>query len=389
MQDRSITPPSPHQKLEENEEKGRYSNKKKKKSTNTSSPYSPYKFTTSKPRSPSKKYDVIALSRITEVDGENDGDNEQDDDDLHEDDIGLMSDDDLNTHFHTLSQNFSVTADASFFESEFSVISNLGSGHFAIVWHVIHHQSGIYFAVKRLKSPYSSFPERWRQLVEVRHMFLVQQSKHCIKIQRAWEQKGFLYLQLELAVASLQDYMNQQNQVTSDETLLNILYEIALGLKDIHDANVIHLDLKPSNIMIDANGRLKIGDFGTSVQWPLVETEFKGEGDKKYMAPDILNSKATKAADIFSLGLIMLELASHTVLPMDGDEWDLLRISDFKQEDSDYVIHSNVMSHLISRMLTIHPKQRITIDDLLNTPAMKQRNNNNNGALIEFIHNNY
>lgn len=44
------------------------------------------------------------------------------------------------------------------------------------------------------------------------------------------------------------------------------------GLKDIHDANIIHLDLKPSNILIDKDGFIKISDFGVSVRDPVVSS---------------------------------------------------------------------------------------------------------------------
>lgn len=83
---------------------------------------------------------------------------------------------------------------------------------------------------------------------------------------------------------------------------------------------VIHFDIKPANIMIDAKGTLKIGDFGLATRWPRLPAEaiLKGsglagdagnvtgfmrlsdrEGDRVYMAPEMLHGQYSMAADIF------------------------------------------------------------------------------------------
>ncbi|CAO3615545.1 unnamed protein product [Cunninghamella blakesleeana] len=388
IHDRVITPPTPSH-VHNNEKNNNINNKQRRKSTQDLNPYSPFRHTSSHTVLSPKKYDVIALSRITELNDDDDNIHVKEDDDLYNSDDyhnDILSDEELNSRYYTLSQAASFIADASYFEANYSVLGNLGHGHFAVVWHVIHHDSGDHYAVKRLKTPYTSYMERWRHLVEVRHMFAVAQSNHCLKLHRAWEQSGFLYLQLELAVANLQDFMNQQTNVLPDETLIQIFYQIALGLRDIHEANIIHLDIKPSNILIDNNGKIKIGDFGTSIKYPTIEQEFKGEGDKKYMAPDILNSKPTKAADIFSFGLMMLELASNSSLPMDEDSWDMLRISDFNNEEHRYPINNNALLNLIMQMLIVDPKKRININQLLLSTLFDHvDNNNNNDLLYAFI----
>jgi mitosis inhibitor protein kinase SWE1 len=68
----------------------------------------------------------------------------------------------------------------------------------------------------------------------------------------------------------------------------------------IHDNGIIHLDLKPANIFINGDGRFKIGDFGMASIWPrLTGGGFEREGDKEYMAPEVLQGRYGKAADIF------------------------------------------------------------------------------------------
>lgn len=90
-------------------------------------------------------------------------------------------------------------------------------------------------------------------------------------------------------------------------SLYIINHQISQGLRFIHDAGVIHLDLKPSNVFVTREGRFKIGDLGMATLWPRPKQVsiapdgegFEREGDKLYLAPEVLQGRYSKAADIF------------------------------------------------------------------------------------------
>ena len=106
------------------------------------------------------------------------------------------------------------------------------------------------------------------------------------------------------------------------------------GLKEIHDAGYMHLDMKPANILVTFEGALKIADFGLAL--PLSDAVTADvEGDREYMAPEMLKGRgAGTSADIFSLGLMILETAANVVLPDNGPTWIALRSGDLSEVPS-------------------------------------------------------
>jgi mitosis inhibitor protein kinase SWE1 len=105
-------------------------------------------------------------------------------------------------------------------------------------------------------------------------------------------------------------------------------------LEYLHDHELIHLDLKPENILTDA--------------------------DEHYMAPEILEGMYSKAADVFSFGLILLELATNVQLPPHGDSWQYLRHGDFSElsfEDT-----SDALTQMIKEMTHPEPVLRPSIE---------------------------
>lgn len=93
----------------------------------------------------------------------------------------------------------------------------------------------------------------------------------------------------------------------------------------------LHLDLKPANVFITFEGTLKIGDFGMATRYPAARG-IEREGDREYIAPEVLScQKYDKPADVFSLGIMMLEIAANIVLPDNGVHWQKLRSGDLSE----------------------------------------------------------
>lgn len=203
-------------------------------------------------------------------------------------------------------------------QSAFSQVAPLSPGT-ATVW-----------AVKKTKKPYTGVKDRERKLREVEILRMLRGNDHIINFVDFWESKGHLYIQTDFCEdGNLKDFLAKTGFKgrLDDFRIWKILLELSLGVKHIHDNGFIHLDLKPANVFIDFEGVLKIGDFGLATRWP-ADPHIDGEGDREYIAPEILSGRFDKAADIFALGMIMLEIAGNIILPDNGSSWQRLRHGD-------------------------------------------------------------
>lgn len=164
------------------------------------------------------------------------------------------------------------------------------------------------------------------------------------------------------SLKSLIEHLTTVNERFTEFGIWDILLQSATGLEYLHKRNIIHLDIKPENIFLTEENVLKLGDFGlsTTAGFP---PSLHSEGDKYYMAPEVLEGNYSKAADIFSLGLIILELAADIELPSNGDSWQNLRHGDFSELSLDDT--SDMLNQLIKEMTHPVPESRPSIEKVL------------------------
>ena len=131
---------------------------------------------------------------------------------------------------------------------------------------------------------------------------------------------------------------------------------------------VVHLDIKPDNLFISRDGTIKIGDFGMATRLPAPNMD--KEGDRTYLPPELLNHNCIDYhADIFSLGLIVLEMAANVQLPENGPIWQQLREGKVEQVIGHHI--SPPLVDLIKSMLQPCPTDRPSAQALLNHPILQ------------------
>lgn len=122
---------------------------------------------------------------------------------------------------------------------------------------------------------------------------------------------GFFVLANDLARCNLNDFKVARRSASVG---LRVIRELVAGLAHAHARQVMHLDLKPGNVMIFNDGRAAIGDFGTSRITRGVTRTYQEAGTLGYMAPEQAYGHARKASDVFALGLIAFELLAGKLL---------------------------------------------------------------------------
>ena len=133
-------------------------------------------------------------------------------------------------------------------------------------------------------------------------------------IRKRYNQIGWdLYIRMEL-LAGLPDYMKTHS--FDEKMTVRLGMDIAQGLRDCHNAGIIHRDVKPENIFVNKVGNFKLGDFGISRNAPGSHDVLSFKGTLAYMAPEVYRMLSTDArSDIYSLGMVLYQCLNDNRLP--------------------------------------------------------------------------
>ncbi|GCE99549.1 hypothetical protein ZYGM_001675 [Zygosaccharomyces mellis] len=232
-----------------------------------------------------------------------------------------------------------LNPDCHLFE-KFKNVCTLGEGQFSRVYQVTFAQNNQKYAVKAIQpSKYNTVKRILQELKildEVSKTNLDQEGKeYVIDFISSWKYQNAFYVMTEYCENGnldgfLQEHIIAKNTRLEDWRIWKIIVELSLALRFIHDScRIVHLDLKPVNVMVTFEGNLKLGDFGMATHLPLEDVAFENEGDREYIAPEIISDCIYDfKADIFSLGLMIVEIAANVVLPDNGNAWHKLRSGD-------------------------------------------------------------
>nr|KAG5709176.1 hypothetical protein BaRGS_028632 [Batillaria attramentaria] len=269
-----------------------------------------------------------------------------------------------------LSPFYNASSRELYFDQCFEVIAKIGAGSFGEVFKVRSKEDGKLYAVKKSQEKYRGESDRKRKLEEVAKYEKLPPHSNLVKFYQAWEEQQRLYIQIELCSMSLTSFADKNHDI-QEMVIWSYLIDLLMAVKHLHDHNLVHMDIKPDNIFITQADICKLGDFGLVLDISKnVEVSEAQEGDPKYLAPELLDGKFGKHADIFSLGMTMLELASDLDLPRGGEGWHILRKGSLPQEF--LKTRSTSLKFVISQMLEPNHVSRPTVDQLLAFPHMRK-----------------
>ncbi|XP_051639024.1 interferon-induced, double-stranded RNA-activated protein kinase isoform X2 [Manacus candei] len=169
-------------------------------------------------------------------------------------------------------------------------------------------------------------------------------TTRCLFIQMEFCEKGTL----EKWIGENREHQNYH------EMAQNKFLQIMKGVEYIHSEKLIHRDLKPLNIFISHDDKIKIGDFGlvTPVAY---ETLTKNIGTKSYMAPEQFGDRYGKEVDIYALGLIWFEILSALTNHEKNEVWPSVREGHFPKS---FTNQFPPKASIIKKMLSTDPSKR-------------------------------
>ena len=268
-------------------------------------------------------------------------------------------------------------------EDLFTLLYPIGTGGFGKVYKAMHNSTNQIFAIKIIdytkdcltnKKNISFNYQSIQQETSV--MRLIQKNDYIVKYYGSYysRKSNTVWLILEYCgCGSAVDLMLAMDRTLSEIEVSTIMEMILKGLINIHKINLIHRDVKGSNILLSEDGCAKLGDFGVGIQ--LTDEEFRTskKGSPYWMSPQVvLNEKYDTKTDIWSLGITCVELVEGE--PPNGDlkpgkVMEKIAITPPRVEDIiDVDEHTDEFIDFVRLCLEINPSKRPNASQLLKHP---------------------
>lgn len=195
-----------------------------------------------------------------------------------------------------------------------------------------------------------------------------------IQVKNSFIESDHGFIVMELAECDLHDKF--VGRPIQQKLLKQIFLQICTGVLSCHSKGIIHLDIKPENILIDANGVAKLCDFGSAVEIHNAANYFQTcseIGSELYVAPEVRKTPMTIgfSADMFSLGVLLFVLVCGAYPYRGKTEEEILK--SYHNDDICFDALENakitpVGKNLIRLLLKPTPKYRLTIAQTINHP---------------------
>lgn len=196
------------------------------------------------------------------------------------------------------------------FGGRYELQSRIAIGGMGEVWQATDLIIGRQVAIKILKDEYLGDPgflERFR--AEARHAAMVN-HEGIANVYDYGEEEGSAYLVMELVPGEALSTILERERTLSSDRVLDIVAQTASALHSAHQAGLVHRDIKPGNMLMTPDGRVKITDFGIARiadQVPLTATG-QVMGTVQYLSPEQASGQpASPSTDIYSLGIVAYE----------------------------------------------------------------------------------
>lgn len=259
----------------------------------------------------------------------------------------------------------------TYLADRYEIVSKIGAGGMSDVYKAKDHILGRFVAIKVLRNEFSedrSFVAKFRTEAQSAAGL---EHPNIVNIYDVGSEEGLYYIVMEYVEGiTLKTYIEKKGQLSFKESV-SIAIQVARGIEAAHNKQITHRDIKPQNIIISTEGKVKVTDFGIARAASSNTISSDVMGSVHYSSPEqARNGFVDGRSDIYSLGIVMYEMVTGRV-PFDGDTTVAVAIQHLQEEmvpPSNYAPNLPIsMEKIILKCTQKNPDRRYqTIEELLN-----------------------
>ena len=214
----------------------------------------------------------------------------------------------------------------------YEILEKIGTGGMSDVYKAKCHKLNRFVAVKVLKQEFSeneNFVSKFRTEAQAAAGLA---HPNIVNVYDVGEENGIYYIVMELVEGiTLKKYIEKKARLSYKEAV-SIAIQVSMGIEAAHNNHIIHRDIKPQNIIISKDGKVKVTDFGIAKAATSNTITSNVMGSVHYTSPEqARGGYSDEKSDIYSLGITMFEMLTGRV-PFNGDTTVAIAIKHIQEE---------------------------------------------------------
>lgn len=214
----------------------------------------------------------------------------------------------------------------------YEIVSNIGTGGMADVYKAKDHKLNRFVAIKVLKQEFradTTFIRKFRSEAQAAAGLT---HPNIVNVYDVGDDEGVYYIVMELIEGiTLKEYISKKGKLSIKEAT-SIAIQVSMGLEAAHSHGIVHRDVKPQNIIISTDGKVKVTDFGIARAASSNTISSNVMGSVHYSSPEqVRGGYSDEKSDIYSLGITLYEMVTGRV-PYEGDTTVAIAIKHLQEE---------------------------------------------------------
>ena len=244
-----------------------------------------------------------------------------------------------------------MLTEGMFVGDRYEIVNKIGTGGMSDVYKAKDLTLGRFVAIKVLKAEFSediNFVTKFRSEAQAAAGL---EHPNIVNIYDVGSENGLHYIVMEYVEGiTLKTYIEKKGQLSFKEAV-SIAIQVGRGIEAAHNKNIVHRDIKPQNIMISTEGKVKVTDFGIARAASSNTISSNVMGSVHYSSPEqVRGGYSDEKSDIYSLGITMYEMVTGKV-PFDGDTTVAIAIKHLQEEIVPPSVYAPELPHSLEQII--------------------------------------